>query len=76
MMTLNQEEIRAALKGCVAIVAGQEALRFQRMPAATLAWYRNSSDRALMVYSDFNCRDAEGRLRKTILVRVIEMSIG
>jgi hypothetical protein len=33
-------------------------------------------DRALLVYSDFNCRDAEGRPRKTILVRVIEMSIG
>jgi hypothetical protein len=33
-------------------------------------------DYALLVYSDFNCRDAEGRPRKTILVRVIEMSIG
>ncbi len=33
-------------------------------------------NRALLVYSDFNCRDAEGRPRKTILVRVIEMSIG
>ena len=31
--------------------------------------------RALIVYSDFNYPDAEGRARKTILVRVIETSI-
>ena len=32
--------------------------------------------RALIVYSDFNYPDAEGRARKTILVRVIETDIG
>jgi hypothetical protein len=33
-------------------------------------------DRALIVYSDFNYPDADGRPRKTILVRVIETNIG
>jgi hypothetical protein len=32
-------------------------------------------DRALIIYSDFNYPDAEGRARKTILVRVIETDI-
>ncbi len=32
-------------------------------------------ERALLVYSDFNYRDAEGRPRKTILVRKIETAI-
>jgi hypothetical protein len=33
-------------------------------------------NRALIVYSDFNYRDAQGRPRKTILVRVIDTDIG
>ncbi|MCF7853329.1 MAG: glycoside hydrolase [Candidatus Pacebacteria bacterium] len=33
-------------------------------------------NRALIVYSDFNYRDAHGQPRKTVLVRVIETNIG
>lgn len=46
MSHLSKADIRSALKGCVAIEEGGGALRFQRMPAATLAWYRNRSEAA------------------------------
>ena len=44
MTKWSKDDIHTALKGCVNLVESEGALRFQRMPSATLAWYRNHSE--------------------------------